>query len=148
MINDMKLYFDWANDPSVREQSYHSDVIDFENHKIWFESKLKDTSVELLIFQNEENFNIGQVRIQKQNKKEALIGISIAIEHRGNGYAKEMLELSSNYFLEMNQEYQINAFIKENNLSSKYAFEKAGFEFKEIVIYENFRSFHYIKFKK
>ena len=56
-----------------------------------------------------------------------------------------MLKIASDYFLDANKKILINAFIKENNLSSKYAFEKAGFEFKNIRNYENFRSFHYIK---
>lgn len=144
-LTDTRLYFDWANDCDVREQSYNSAVIDFENHKNWFESKLDDNSCMMLVFQNEENLKIGQIRIQKESDKEALIGISIASEHRGKGYAKIMLEMASNFFLVLNKNFIINAFIKEKNLTSKYAFEKAGFEFKEIINYENCSSFHYIK---
>lgn len=144
-LADIKLYFEWANDSVVREQSYNSKMIDFENHKKWFEFKLNDYSCLMLIFQNEEKLNIGQIRIQKENEKEALIGISIASEHRGKGYAKDMLKIASDYFFDTNRKMLINAFIKENNLSSKYAFEKAGFEFKNIINYENCRSFHYIK---
>lgn len=144
-LGDTRLYFDWANDCDVREQSYNSAVIDFENHKNWFESKLDDNSCMMLVFQNEENLKIGQIRIQKESDEEALIGISIASEHRGKGYAKVMLEMASDFFLVLNENFIINAFIKEKNLTSKYAFEKAGFEFKEIINYENFNSFHYIK---
>lgn len=144
-LADTKVYFDWANDLRVREQSYNSNVIDFENHKIWFETKLKDGSCMLLLFQNDEKLNIGQIRIQKENEKEALIGISIAAEHRGKGLAKEMLLLASDFFLENNRGYLINAYIKEQNSSSKQAFEKAGFEFKNIINYENCSSFHFTK---
>jgi RimJ/RimL family protein N-acetyltransferase len=144
-LADTRLYFDWANDCDVREQSYNSAVIDFENHKNWFESKLDDNSCMMLVFQNEENLKIGQIRIQKESDREALIGISIASEHRGKGYAKVMLEMASDFFLVLNENFIINAFIKEKNLTSKYAFEKAGFEFKEIINYENFSSFHYVK---
>lgn len=144
-LADVKLYFDWANDPIVREQSYNSNVIDFENHKKWFETKLEDESCMLLLFQNEEKLNIGQIRVQKENEKEALIGISIAAENRGTGLAKEMLLLASDYFLEINECYLINAYIKEQNVSSKQAFVKAGFEFQNILNYENCSSFHFIK---
>lgn len=144
-IADIKLYFDWANDSVVREKSYNSNTIDYETHKKWFESKLKDPFCLMLVFENEQKQQIGQIRIQQDTEKEALIGISIAVEHRGNGYAKHMLKLATDYFLASNQKISINAFIKENNLTSKYAFEKAGFEFKKIFNYENCRSFHYIK---
>lgn len=144
-LADVKLYFDWTNDPIVREQSYNSTIIDFENHKKWFESKVEDDSCMLLLFQNEEKINVGQIRIQKENKCQALIGISIAAKHRGKGYAREMLVLASDYFLEINKGYLINAYIKEQNISSKQAFEKAGFEFQNIINYENCSSFHFIK---
>ncbi|MFH6972900.1 GNAT family N-acetyltransferase [Flavobacterium petrolei] len=144
-LADTKLYFDWANDSSVREQSYNTNTIDFESHKKWFESKVEDDSCMLLLFQNEEKLNVGQIRIQKENDKEALIGISIAAEHRGKGLAKEMLFLASDYFLENNKGYLINAYIKEQNRSSKQAFEKAGFEFDNIINYENCNSFHLAK---
>lgn len=142
---DENLYFDWANDSDVREQSYNSNPIDLESHGKWFKSKIEDSSCLMLVFQNVENLNIGQVRIQKENVNEALIGISVAIEHRGNSYAKEMLQIASDYFLDSNRGYKINAFIKKENLSSKYAFEKAGFEFETEKIYENVHSFHYVK---
>ncbi len=145
VLADVKLYFDWANDSSVRAQSYSSNAIDFENHKKWFETKLEDDSCMLLLFQNEEKSNIGQIRIQKENVKEALIGISIAAEHRGKGLAKKMLLLASDYFLENNKGYLINAYIKKQNISSKQAFEKAGFEFDNIINYENCNSFHFTK---
>lgn len=144
-LADTKLYFDWANDSSVREQSYNTNTIDFESHKKWFESKVEDHSCMLLLFQNEEKLNVGQIRIQKENEKEALIGISIAAEHRGKGLAKEMLFLASDYFLENNKGYLIKAYIKEQNRSSKQAFEKAGFEFDTIINYENCISFHFTK---
>lgn len=145
---DAQLYFDWANDPSVREQSFNSNLIDFEDHKKWFESKINDCSCLMIIFQNEKKLNIGQIRVQKENNKEALIGISIASDFRGKGYAKDMLQIASDYFLDSNPNFQINAFIKETNLSSKHAFEKAGFEFQNIINYENFQSFHYTKSAK
>lgn len=144
-LADSKLYFDWANDSSVRAQSYNSNTIDFESHKKWFESKVQDDSYSFLLFQNEEKLNVGQIRIQKENEMEALIGISIAAEHRGKGLAKEMLFLASDFFLENNKGYLINAYIKEQNRSSKQAFEKAGFTFENIINYENCSSFHFIK---
>jgi RimJ/RimL family protein N-acetyltransferase len=147
-IDDILVYFEWTNDPIVREQSYNSSIIDFESHKKWFESKLKDDSCLMLVFQNEEKENVGQIRIQKQTNQESLIGISIASEFRGRGCAKEMLQMATDFFLAANPNYHINAFIKEKNLSSKFSFEKAGFEFNTIINYEDVSSFHYIKKQK
>lgn len=147
-LADIRLYFEWANDSNVREQSYNSNLIDLENHKSWFKSKLSDDLCLMLVFENEDNLKVGQIRIQKENDYEALIGISIALEHRGNGYGKEMIRMAADFFLGSNPNFTINAFIKETNLSSKYAFEKAGFKFNEMRKYKNFYSFHYIKNKQ
>lgn len=144
-MEDMEIYFSWANDPVVREQSYNSSVIDLESHKQWFESALNNQACFMLVFQNEMGEDIGQVRIQKQKDKEALIGISIDSKHRGKGYAKEVLILATDLFLKSNTGFLINAYIKEANLSSKLAFENAGFHFIDTIEYENCKSYHFIK---
>jgi RimJ/RimL family protein N-acetyltransferase len=145
--SDLELLFAWSNDNLVRQQSFNSNIIEFENHKKWFELKLKDKFCIIYIFQNEEGSNIGQVRIQMDNDNQALIGVSVAAEHRGKGYAKEMLKLATDYFLKKNGHYIINAYIKESNRYSKFAFEKAGFNLIEMVNYEGFLSYHYTRKK-
>lgn len=144
-IDDLMLYFDWANDENVRKQSFNSEKINFEIHKKWFESKIQDKNCLMLIFINKEGSPIGQVRIHKENNTDALIGISISDIHRGKGYSVEMLKSSSNYFLQMNPNFSINAFIKQNNLTSKIAFEKADFKFIGMQIYQNHNSYHFKK---
>jgi RimJ/RimL family protein N-acetyltransferase len=144
-IKDMEIYFSWANDPEVRKQSYNSGIIDLESHKQWFESALSNEAYFMCICQNSVGEDIGQVRIQKQKDKEALIGISIASNHRGKGYAKEILILATDSFLKSNHGFLINAYVKEGNFSSKLAFENAGFSFIDTIEYENFKSYHFIK---
>ncbi|MHA8097401.1 GNAT family N-acetyltransferase [Aquirufa antheringensis] len=145
-INDILIYFDWVNDAYVRQQSYNSQAIDFAIHQKWFESAINNVNYFMLIFQNNLGNNIGQVRIQKQDNSEAIISISIDASHRGKGYAKEMLGISTNIFLVENSNYLINAYIKNKNLASKVSFEQAGFRLKGRLIYENEHSFHYIKY--
>ncbi|MCK8141469.1 GNAT family N-acetyltransferase [Flavobacterium sp. I-SCBP12n] len=144
-IEDLELYFDWANDNVVREQSFNSNKISLDKHKQWFESKLIDENCTFFLFENNKKEAVGQIRIQKENQNQALIGISIDKNHRGNGYAKKMLEMATDSFCNTNPDFLINAYIKESNLGSKRAFENAGFEFIGIIDYDNFRSFHYIK---
>lgn len=148
VLDDTKLYFYWANDKTVRQQSYNSGLIDFENHSKWFNAKVKDKSCLMLVFQTLNKINIGQVRIQKEEEAKSIISISIDAEYRGKGYASEMLRKASDYFLELNPDFIIEAFIKNDNVNSKYAFEKAGFEFISMINYQGFDSFHYIKNKK
>jgi RimJ/RimL family protein N-acetyltransferase len=142
---DALLYFNWVNDSNVRKLSFNSSEIDLDGHMKWFKTRIEDLTCMMLVFQNEEKLYIGQIRIQKEADSEALIGISIAKEHRGNGYASEMLKMASDSFFENNRDYRINAFIKISNLNSKYAFEKAGFEFEKELMFKNNKSLLYIK---
>lgn len=144
-LNDVELYFDWANDTSVREQSYNSATINFENHEKWFKSKLDDDSCLLLLFQNEEGENIGQVRIQKKMNFESVINISIDSKFRGRSYAKQILNVSTDFFLFLNPNFKIFAFVKKDNLFSKFALEKSGFKLKVVTDETKDSSLCYIK---
>jgi RimJ/RimL family protein N-acetyltransferase len=143
--SDTLLYFNWVNDVVVREQSFGSNKISLEQHKSWFKSKLFDRDYYFFLFENEIKEPVGQVRIQKENLKEAIIGISIDHKHRGKGYSKKMLEMATESFFTENPYILINAFIKETNLSSKFAFQKAGFKFIKMIDFDGYRSFHYLK---
>lgn len=143
--DDLMLYFDWANDIVVRQQSYQSQTIDLASHQKWFLSKLEDKKCMMLVFQNEQKQNIGQVRLQLENEKEAVIGISVAAEHRGKGYASIMIQLASDEFLKEFPKVLIHAYIKQENIGSKKAFEQAGFQYQEMLPYLNYNSYHYTK---
>lgn len=147
VLSDSIIYYNWANDPEVRVNSYDSKEIKYEDHLKWFKSKIEDDTYFLFIFNNSEQQQIGQIRIQLETGNDALIGISVAKEHRGKGYAKEMLKNAADYFLEIYPCKILNAYIKSTNISSKFSFEKAGFELKEIVNYKKWESFHFLKSK-
>ncbi len=144
-ICDMKLYFDWSNDSEVRAQSFNSSPIEINEHKLWFEFALEDKNCFMYIFQNSISEDLGQVRINKVNNDNAIISISIDLKHRGKGYAKQMLNIATNLFLELNKGTLISAYIKCTNSKSAHAFENAGFEFVDKVKYKGIDSLHYIK---
>jgi RimJ/RimL family protein N-acetyltransferase len=146
-ISDLEIYFIWANDPDVRKQSFDSSLIDFNSHNTWFKSAIENDAYFLLIFKNFEGNNIGQVRIKKESNFEAVIGISVDVNQRGQGYASKMLKLTTDLFLMSNKDFIINAYIKEENSISKKSFEKADFQFLALIEYKNFKTIHLIKRK-
>ena len=112
-IDDMHLYYEWANDKLVRDYSYNSDTIDLQKHENWFKQKLIDPECLMLVFYNDLAENIGQVRFQKQNEKSAVIGVSIDQRQRGKGYSKKILKIASDFYLELYKEIEIEAYIKK-----------------------------------
>ena len=142
---DVDVYYKWANESTVRDQSYNSQPIDFKSHVKWFHEKINDENCSMIVFYDEENEATGQVRIEKNDTNNAIIGISIDSNKRGKGYATKMLEISTDNFLDSNSLIIIHAYIKESNIASKKIFEKAGFQFQDMLDYKNHYSYHYTK---
>lgn len=143
-VSDVDLYYDWANDEVVRQNSYNSAEINYEQHVNWFTNKLNSKECFFYLFMNQKNFPIGQVRIDKSNT-ETIIGISIDKKFRGKGLGIEMLNKSCNdYFIKFPKE-EIIAYIKEENTASINQFTKAGFVKKENVLVSGCNSYRFIK---
>ena len=83
---DVDLLFEWANDPDVRKNSFHSEMIDYSTHIKWFEKILASNDVLQFILMD-ENTAVGQIRIIII-EDEAEISYSIGLKFRGKGYGK------------------------------------------------------------
>jgi RimJ/RimL family protein N-acetyltransferase len=143
-LSDINLYFNWLNDSEVRAKSFDSSIIKWEDHVKWFTEKISNPDFFFYLFQNKNLDYIGQVTIQKINDKDSVIGVSICSEHRGMGYGSIILIESCKDFFRIYNDFKINAYIKKNNISSKYVIEKAGFIFLENINYNNFNTDHYV----
>lgn len=143
-LNDITKYYEWINDPNVREYSYNSLPVTWEQHEKWFKNKIVDPSFTFFILNNLDNQSVGQVRFEYLHENNFLISISVASEFRGKGYGTKILKQSCDYFTSEYEFVTIHAYIKVENINSKVIFEKAGFSFKEQLIYKNNNSFHFI----
>jgi RimJ/RimL family protein N-acetyltransferase len=143
--SDVQLYFDWANDPSVRQNSYHSKTISLQEHTDWFNRKVKDPNCLMLLFFDHLEHPIGQVRIQSDEDQRAVIGISNDPLYRGKGYASIMIQKATDVFLKENPTTTILAYIKTQNQASVKAFESAGFKLTDTITYEGCLSYLYTK---
>ena len=138
--SDAKLIFNWSNDPLVRAQSFQPNIIEFENHKNWFNKKLQSDNSLLLISEVDEK-NIGLVRFEVENDK-CIIGILVDEKFRGKGYASLMLINSSSYYFNRFST-PIYAHIKESNTSSIRCFEKAGYTYFNKIEFNGLNTFVY-----
>ncbi len=125
--SDIRLYFDWANDPETRQQSFNSEPISWENHEAWFARKVADPNALLLVFETDNNVPVGQVRFEKQTEGEVIIGISVDNAFRGRGLATQLVAEACRVCGEHWGNVPITAYIKPENQASIRAFERAGF---------------------
>jgi len=139
-LSDLDLYFEWMNDPTTRSNSFNTQEVDYLEHTNWFLKKIKDKKSLLLVFENEENIPVGQIRIE-QKTNENIIGISIDKHLRGFGLAVPMLTSACDAFFTNFQAKNIHAYIKKTNLASLNSFKKAGFEIINEVTISNEASY-------
>ena len=145
-LNDSKLYFEWANDEEVRNQSFNSNSIDWLNHQKWFSGKVENENCSLLVFEINNKNAVGQVRIEKSDETNTCtIGVSISKNFRGKKLANQLIEKASFLFLKENPTYIINAYIKRDNFASIKSFEQAGFIFSKSLDYQDSESLLYLK---
>ena len=125
---DMELLFRWANEKSVRQNSFHTEPIPFDDHIKWFNNMINDPFEVQYIFMNEET-PIGQIRFSiSDDYTYAEIGYSIDISKRGKGIGKKMISYALELF---NKEYpqikKIIGKVKEGNIASEKSFIDCGF---------------------
>lgn len=136
---DVDLLFEWANDRVVRENSFNTAPIAYEEHVEWFGKILADESVHQYILY-EDDLPVGQIRLNVENKT-AVIDYSICAKKRGKGCGSELLSLVRDQ-LEVDKITNVTKLIgqvKYENAASSRAFERCGFtkkEMPEFVQYE------------
>ena len=124
---DARLYFDWANDPETRQQSFNSEPIIWENHEAWFARKIIDRKVLLLVLETADDVPVGQVRFEKQADGEVIIGVSVDAKFRGRGLATQLVTEACRVCRNRWGNVPVTAYIKTENFASVRAFERAGF---------------------
>lgn len=117
---DSQLIYNWANDPSVRKNALQTNIIEWEEHEKWFDTKLNDVNTKIFILENGE-IPVGQIRFEKELGYWK-ISYSIGQEHRGKGFGTVILEMSIKMV-----NGTLKACVKRENVASKKVFEKLGF---------------------
>ena len=123
---DVRLVWEWANDPEVRAVSLSSEPIPWESHLKWYAALLADPNRVLFVAVEHEGRLVGQVRFDLAGD-EATISVSLAPSARGKGYGTEAIALGSQEILRSKAK-MVHAYIKPGNESSVKAFVKAGFQ--------------------
>lgn len=126
--DDLHPLFELANDRMVRQNSFSTDEISLDEHTNWFNATLRNNARKLFVFFDKERL-IGQVRFDVAEDNSAVISISIGAVYRGFGLASCLLEKALERFHNVDgQVNKVYAYVKTENLASRYAFIRAGFE--------------------
>lgn len=124
---DCRMIWDWVNDEIVREASFSSEIISWDRHVEWFQTKLKDPECEIYIAHNEDGMQLGQVRFEMDHN-DAVISISLDSSCRNKGFGRQIIALGTRKILDKRDVTQVRAMVKKSNIASLRAFENASFE--------------------
>lgn len=124
--SDVKLIYDWNNDPITRANSYNQNSIMFEDHEKWFLKKIVDADTVFFMLEY-NNMPGGCVRIDNKSE-ENVIGITVAPEFRGKKLATPMLLTATSEYFKIFPSHTITAYIKKTNEASLKSFIGAGFK--------------------
>jgi UDP-2,4-diacetamido-2,4,6-trideoxy-beta-L-altropyranose hydrolase len=125
--DDIRLLWEWANDPDVRAASFSSAPISWETHIAWFEEKFHHSGSIILIAESEDGTPFGQIRFDPRPDHEAELNVSLAKEKRGCGLAVPMIQRALGDLFASTDCNRVHAFVKPENIPSMRVFEKAGF---------------------
>jgi UDP-2,4-diacetamido-2,4,6-trideoxy-beta-L-altropyranose hydrolase len=124
---DCIAIFNISNHSSVREHSFSSQPIDFQNHQNWFNTTLQNPAILFLVATNGEDV-VGQLRIQSLPTCVGIVNISVSPDHRdskiGNSLLQAAFDFCRSCFPDMRE---LHAYVQKKNLKSIAFFERAGF---------------------
>ena len=131
---DMDLLFEWANEASVRANSFSTARISYEEHKAWYKKMMSREDCRQYIYMHDRQA-VGQVRVSVFGT-EAEIGYRVCAGMRGMGHGKNMLRL---LYEQMKCDYpkvqKLIAKVKPGNTVSQKAFSDTGYT-KKYEVYE------------
>lgn len=128
-MQDAMLLWNWANDATVRQNSFHQEPIPYEEHVAWLKRRLD--LPDCLIYMGEEKGKpVGQIRLDREAGGRAYIDYSVEKTCRGQGYGTALvaaLEALLKKAPEGKGIERLCAKVKPDNAASGRVFEKCGF---------------------
>ena len=126
-FQDAELLWQWANDPSVRANSFHPEPILLDEHLEWYKEKLTSSDTRIWILELNQ-VPVAQIRYDRVNTDTAEISFSVVSEHRGRGLGTRSLVLTSGMVCRELGVKRLRGRVFSSNDASVRVFTKAGFE--------------------
>ncbi len=124
---DCEDIYIWLRDPISLSMFFSSSIPSYKEHKDWFNSSLNNSERKLYIGEV-GSLKIGVCRFDV-NKKNGMVEVSINMnpKSRGSGFGKRFLASSIKFF-QNNQQCDLLAKIKPENIASLKIFKSLGFQ--------------------
>ena len=128
LASDMDLLFHWVNDAEVRENSFSSKPIDYDQHTKWFIKKQNSSNSKIFILSDNTGFPLGQIRADRFAQDNipsassytefAVLDYSLDKAFRGLGLGAKLFELGLEKIYQTWPGIILIAHVKDCNSSS------------------------------
>ncbi|MDD5136211.1 MAG: GNAT family protein [Candidatus Omnitrophica bacterium] len=140
---DCKDLWRWRNCPQVRNYFFDSSRVPWQTHKRWFSSIVNHKKAKIYIAEG-EGAKIGVIRFESK-RNAVTVSVNLNPDFFGKGLGARLIKLGSERFYSDTEERRpIVAEIRGDNIVSRKAFSKAGYEYaggnNKAVIYKMGRS--------
>jgi UDP-2,4-diacetamido-2,4,6-trideoxy-beta-L-altropyranose hydrolase len=126
-FQDAEILWQWANDSSVRANSFHPQPIPLDEHIKWYKAKLASPDTRIWILELNQ-VPVAQIRYDRVHADAAEISFSVVSDYRGRGLGTEALILTSDMACRELGVKRLKGIVFSSNAASMRAFIKAGFE--------------------
>lgn len=123
---DCKRLWEWRNEPEVRQASFDTNFLPYEDHQRWFAEKIQADDTHIYIILDNHDREIGYVRYRLE-RDQAEISVGLDPSQRGKGYGSAAIRKGSSQILTDGLAQKVVAYVKRENPASVNAFLKAGF---------------------
>ena len=126
--NDINDLYIWRNHPIVRKNSFSSRRLLWDEHKKWFQKKRRSSNTTIYIAYSDKGDKVGSIRFEI-GKHAVGVNVMVNPDFIGKGFGSKLIKIGVKRFIDQRKSDKlVIAEIKEGNIASIKAFEKAGFK--------------------
>jgi len=126
-FQDAELLWQWANDPTVRANSFRPEPILLDGHIRWYREKLASPDTRIWILELDQ-VPVAQIRYDRVHADTAEIAFSVVPDYRGRELGIRALVLTSGMACRELGVKRLKGVVFSSNEVSVRTFAKAGFE--------------------
>ncbi|MDP6683840.1 MAG: UDP-2,4-diacetamido-2,4,6-trideoxy-beta-L-altropyranose hydrolase [Desulfobacterales bacterium] len=124
---DSPQLYQLANNPVIRQCSFHPETFNFRSHDRWYQQKLSDPQRTRICLLEYKGLIVAQARYDRVDERTAEIDFSVHPTFQEKGLGAMMLKLSVSVAGEMSGVDRLRGIVFESNLASQRCFSKADY---------------------
>ncbi len=125
-LDDMRMIFEWRNDPFILQRSTFTEPIAWGEHEIWFHRALKNRNLRMFVIAI-EGVPRGLVRFDRKGLI-AVISVYLVESQTGHGHGVAAIQAGTNVVFQQWPVRKIVGCVRNENAPARSAFAKAGYQ--------------------